>query len=838
MKKFLCLIASALMVISCGHCPKLTGNGEIILTDGWKISSESVGRSFPAEVPSTVAGALVEAGYFPLDLLEGDTYRDIDRSIFDDEWVYTTRFATDCSSDNYSLVFDGISYYADIFLNGCQIASSDTTKGVFIKRSYDITSLVRENNTLEVRLHRAVSGDLNIGFVDWNPKALDESMGIVRPVHVCGFGAISIEDVYVKPHLDLDGFGSAELEVMIALRNMSDDDVDADLSLAVGGDAACNVAVPVPAGETSEIILTSENLPNLHIDNPRVWWTWDLGTPELYSMDVSCKVDGTISDSETTNFGIREITSRLVGNDYRQFTLNGQDILIKGAGWTDDIFLRDTGESIERQVEYVKDMNMNCIRFENIWGKDDTVYDLCDRYGLLAMVGWSCQWEWESYCGIPEKGRYGCIYTPELEDLAVRYFHDQVIRLHNHPSIFAWLTGSDGIPNPKLEERYMAIYEKYDYRPYVCSAKELESKFGGKSGTKMAGPYEYVGPEYWYLDTENGGAFGFNTETCVGASIPQKESLVKMIPADSLWPISSVWDYHCTASTSDMNSMEKMQEVVNGNYGGFNSLDDYLMKSYAVDFHGVKAMFEAFRVNVPNTTGIVQWMLNSAWPSLYWQLYDWYGVPTAGYYGVKKACEPVQLIFNYSDRKVYAVNESGSTANVSATFTVFDENSQVIGSGNADLAVRNRMPEPVFELAGFDGKPHFISLSLTKESGETVDNFYCIAARDNVHDFEDTSWYVSPISEFADQGFAFPAVKADVGITTAATSEGISVTLVNNSQVISYLNILKVKDASGDLVVPAFWSDNFFTLLPGQTKVITCRVGGDFGKLEVELQNS
>jgi len=479
---------------------------------------------------------------------------------------------------------------------------------------------------------------------------------------------------------------------------------------------------------------------------------------------------------------------------------------------------------------------MNCIRFENIWGKDDTVYDLCDKYGLLAMVGWSCQWEWEDYCGIPEIGHFGSINTPELMDLAVRYFRDQVIRLHNHPSIFAWLTGSDGIPNPELDKRYLEVFNRYDYRPYVCSAKELTSEISGPSGTKMDGPYDYVGPEYWYLNTTNGGAFGFNTETCTGASLAQKESLFKMMSKDKLWPLSDYWDYHCTASTSAMGKFTKMPEVAKGNYGEFTSLDDFLMKAYAVDYNGTRGMFEAFRACVPVSTGIVQWMLNSAWPSIYWQLYDWYGVPTAGYYGTKKACEPVQLVFNYKDRKVYAVNETGKSCTISAEVKILDEASAMIGTKNANVVVEHRNPVAVFDLAEFDGKPHFVDLTLTKESGEVVDNFYCIAAKDNVHDWKNTNWFITPITEYADQRFAFPAEKADVSFEVNKIDGGVEVVLTNNSDKVSYMNILKLKNAAGELVIPAYWSDNFLPLLPKEVKKVTCKFE-ETSEVHVELEN-
>ena len=838
MKRIITIVMTASLLCSCAKVAQLGCGDEILLGEGWQISAEG-GRQYPARVPSTVAGALCEAGYYPQDILEGRNYEKLDKAVFDEPWTYRTSFSVDGTAQNYTLVFDGLDYYADIFLNGTQIASSDTTFGMFLKREYDVTSLLKRHNELSVTLRRAQVGDLNHGFVDWNPAPPDASMGIVRPVHLHATGSVRIEDVYVKPSLDVDTFATADLEVMVTLKNLSSDDVSGNIVISrEDAPEACAVEACIPAGQTVELILTPEQAANLHIDNPRVWWSCDLGTPELYGMNVEFVAGGAVSDRKDVTFGVRKIESRLVGDHYRQFTLNGRDVLVKGAGWTDDLFLRDTPESLERQVLYVRDMNMNCIRFENIWGTDDTIYDLCDRYGLLAMVGWSCQWEWESYCGVPEKGRYGCIYTPELMDLATAYFHDQVIRLHNHVSIFAWLTGSDGMAIPELDERYHEIFDRYEYRPYVCSAKNLLSSTSGWSGTKMDGPYEYVGPEYWYLDTQEGGAFGFNTETCTGASIPQKESLQKMIPAESLWPLSDVWDYHCTASTTDMNSTRKMQEVASAYYGDFKDLDDFLMKAYAVDYNGTRAMFEAFRANLPNTTGIVQWMLNSAWPSLYWQLYDWYGIPTAGYYGTKKACEPVQLIFNYKDRKVYVVNETASACAVSACARIYGADSGLLATLEAQTEAAVREPKAVFDLGKFEGKPHFVALSLTKEDGSVVDNFYCIPAKDNVYAWGRSKWYILPISEYSDLSFAFAQEPCDVEFAVEDTGCGLSVTLTNKSGRISYMNILKLKDAAGELVAPAFWSDNFFPLLPGETKTVSCRFCREqAGSIKVELAN-
>jgi exo-1,4-beta-D-glucosaminidase len=294
-----------------------------------------------------------------------------------------------------------------------------------------------------------------------------------------------------------------------------------------------------------------------------------------------------------------------------------------------------------------------------------------------------------------------------------------------------------------------------------------------------------------------------------------------MMPGDALWPLSDVWDYHCTASGSAMNSTEALQRAVNSLYGGFDGLEDFVRKAHAVDYDGTRAMFEAFRVRIPKSTGIVQWMLNSAWPLLYWQLYDWYGVPTAGYYGTKKACEPVQLLFDYSDRKVYAVNESMDAAPraLLATVKVFDAASRLIGRQTRSINVGYRDVIEVFDLKRFDGRPHFVALSLADSNGPVADNFYCLPAKDNVYDWAGSDWYVTPITSWSDLGFAFTQGEADVEMSV----EGDSVTLTNKSPFIAYMNILKAKDADGNLIVPALWSDNFFPLLPGETKSVTCR---------------
>ena len=823
MKKTLNLIITAVALCACSQTIYLE-KGEEFQIENWTLSQEGSDVKYDVTVPSTVAGALYDQGVFGEDLLEADNYFKVDKSIFDKPWIYKTSFDLDMSEEkHYELVFNGLNYYADIFLNGVQIAASDTTYGVFVRRAYDVTDLLRERNSLEVKLGRAVSRDLNIGFVDWNPRPLDESMGITQTVKLCATGGVTLEDVFVIPDLNTETLAEADLEVRVTLRN--DENIPVNGNVLVTFDGQNDIPVPfeLAAMEEKIISLTPAQVPALHVDNPRVWWSYDLGTPELYDINVKVEKNGVVSDKKDVTFGIRKIESYLNEYGYRQFSLNGKDILLKGAGWTDDIFLRDTPESLERQVEYVKHMNMNLIRFENIWGKDDTIYDLCDRHGVLALVGWSCQWEWKVYCGIPEIHHVGCIYEPKEIDLAARYFEDQVIRLHNHAAVIAWMTGSDCVPIYELEKRYMETYQKYEYRPYISSAKSLKSELTGWSGSKMAGPYEYVGPDYWYLDTKSGGAFGFNTETGIGANMPQIESVKRMIAADELWPISDAWDRHCTTSGDAMHSMDEIERTVAGLYGDADGVEDFVLKAQAADYDATRAMFEAFRVNTPISTGIVQWMLNSAWPSIYWQLYDFYGVPCAAYYGTRKGCEPIQLIYNYKDYAVYLVNEGKEAKDVLAIVKVYDGESKLICEETCTLASAYRKTVKAFDLAGFQGASHFVALELKDvDGGSIADNFYCIGAKPNVYDWKKSVWYQTPIVEFTDLKFAFAQPEAEIDLTVLENDGSYTVTLENKSDVISYMNILKAKDAAGNLVVPAYWSDNFFSLLPGQTKTVEC----------------
>ena len=805
------LFASLLLLFGCS-----AGSAAGPLTQ-WTLSRDGDKQSFEVTVPCTVAGALNEAGYFGENILEGDRYASLDKSIFDTPWTFVTRFAAQ-KGMKHVLRFNSLGYSADIVLNGKTLASADTTVGPFCVREFDITPIARGRNTLKVTVHKAPKQSLNHGWVDWNPHPLDETMGILGDVTLISTPDVQVQDVFVHPLVDPEDLSKATLRVVTTLVNRSDKAVSGQLSGQADDGIGFDQALSLAGGETRVV----ETL--VPVDQPRIWWSSEMGRPEMYRLEVCFRKGECVSHAKPVRFGIRSITSEITPEGYRQFILNGRKVLIKSAGWTDDLLMQDAPGKLREQALMVKDMGLNSIRFENIWGKDDTIYDLCDSLGLLAIVGFSCQWEWEDYCGLPETRRNGCISGEPWESLAVRYFHDQIIRLRNHPAVIAWLTGSDRAPLPQLEEKYMAVYNALEYRPYVCSAKGVKSPVTGPSGMKMAGPYEYVGPDYWFIDTQCGGAYGFNTETNPGLNIPQKENVLRLLGGAPSWPLNPVWDYHCTASSSHMNNMAFQVNVMNGTYGEASSFEDYVKKAHALDYDATRSMFEAFRCHIGKATGIVQWMLNSAWPSFYWQLFDWYDVPTAGYYGVKNGCAPVQLIYNYGTREVVAVNDACPEARYQADIYWMNAAGRAVKNHSQSFVSTPRQPVVLEKVPKGSG---FLSLTLKDASGAVVaHNFYCIPAGGGEYVWKEADWWGIPMTGYADLSFVTRLPEAEVEMTCTPVEEGTLVKVTNLSAVVAYQNILKAFDGNGNLLSGPVWEDNFFSLRPGEERSILCRCQG------------
>jgi exo-1,4-beta-D-glucosaminidase len=840
----LLILTSAL---ACSSAPEPLADTTVLLKDGWRIApaaavaaAESdiatVGYDSsewtPTFVPSTVLAALARAGevedpYFARNL------ESIPAGQFEHPWWYRTEFTLDePPAAGARLVFEGINYRADIWLNGQKIGDQEELAGAFRIFELDVAGhLTGGVNTLAIKVHPPRPGELTIGFVDWNPTPPDKNMGLWREVKLRLSGGVALDDVFVRSEVDLESLASASLTVNATLRNDSDHQVTALVAGTISGGIEIEHKEVLEPREERQIELSPDRFEQLVIDQPRLWWPNNLGEPHLYDLALTVSVDGRVVDSQELSFGIRHVADYLTDEGYRGYAVNGKKLLIRGGGWVDDLMLADDDQKLEDQIRYVKQMNLNTIRLEGFWGSSHKLFDLADRYGILVMVGWSCQWEWEEYLGGPVD-EFGGIDTPAEIELITDSLRDQVVWLRNHPSVFVWVLGSDMLPRPKLETSYRTALAEVDpTRPVLASCAVSTSDVSGPSGVKMNGPYAWVPPNYWYLDRERGGAYGFNTETGPGPQPPPVASIRRMMPEENWWPIDEMWDYHC--GRNSFNTLERYKKALDERYGPAADLEEFARTAQLANYEGMRAMFEAFSIRRPATTGLIQWMLNSAWPEMYWQLYDHYLVPNGAFYGARDASRPINIAFDYEDRSVVVVNDTPAVlADITAAVRVFDLQSQVLFEESRSLEVPAETLHSLLTVPTVspDGKAYFVDARITAGDGTLLaSSLYWLSTEEDVPDWEKSEWFYTPTASYADlTGLAsLPQVALEVEHRFEETVDGqeIHVSLANPSDKLAFFIELAVVGAeSGRMAAPVLWSDNYVSLAPGESRQIHAEI--------------
>jgi len=787
---------------------------------------------YPTDAPATVMAALVKNNVYR-DPFMGNNLEAIPTDQFKNSWWYRREFKVE-ADENTRLIFEGINYSANIWLNGQQIATSDTLVGAFRIFDLDITKYVNSvNNILAVEVFPPKPGDFTIGFVDWNPRPPDANMGIWRQVKLRTTGAVSVDNPFVQSKVNLETLTQAELTISADIVNHSDRQVEGALHGRIDK-LVFSQNFSLAPHETKRLSFAPQQYTMLKIDNPRLWWPNNLGEPNLYQLILSAETGNQVSDMRTVQFGIREVADYINEQGHRGYKINGKKVLIRGGGWVDDLFLADDDKKIEDQIKYAKFMNLNTIRLEGFWGSSEKLYDLADQYGILLMAGWSCQWEWDNYLGGPVD-EFGGVITPQQIELVTRYTRDQALWLRNHPALFVWVMGSDMLPRPALENKYNELFAAIDpTRPLLMSCSDKTSEISGPSAVKMNGPYDNVTPNYWYVDKKNGGAFGFNTETGPGPQPAPLESIKKMIPPEHLWPIDEMWNYHC--GRNEFNKLDRYNNALNHRYGAPASLEEYLQKAQMANYEAIRAMFEAFAVNKHNSTGIIQWMLNSAWPELYWQLYDYYLMPNGAFYGTKTACKPVNIIYNYGDQDIYLTNDTFSAfENYRAEIRVFTIDSKQVFEHSIQVNINKNESRKIFELPKIDGlsSVYFVDLKLyNSQNQEICNNFYWLSTKADILDEEGTLWFVTPNEEYADFTALHELPQTTLEVTHQFIDLGkeyeVKVVMKNPSDVIGFFIDLNVYgQESGNSILPIFWDDNYISVLPGQVKEITGRFAKD-----------
>src|SRR5579872_4592263 len=844
---------------------KHDGDAKVVLHDGWSLQTstkvEAKGEviSTPqfapkgwheVAVPTTVVAALVKDKTLPdpfpgmnlrsfpgMNYPIGGNFSNIPMapdSPYSVSWWYRKAFTVPAAYKGKTiwLKFDGINYRANIWLNGKQIANSDDVAGAWRTYEFNITAAAKpgSENVLAVQAWAPTDHDLAITFVDWNPAPPDKNMGLWREVYLTASGPVVLRYPTVVSKLNPPANDSAQLTVTAQVKNGTSQALKGTLKGQIEN-VTFEQDVELGPNEAKDVTFTPDKFSQLVFSNPKLWWPVQMGTPNLYKLAMQLEVNGAVSDQSNSEFGIREITSQVNSVGGRVFQINGKNILIRGGGWTPDMMLRENSQRLHDEFRYVKDMGLNTVRLE---GKLETkeFFDLADKHGILVMAGWCCCDFWERW---PR-------WQPKDFDIAKASLRDQIYRLRSHPSLVMWLNGSDNPPPPDVEQMYLDVEKDLFWpNPVVSSATGKKTSVTGDSGMKMSGPYEYVAPSYWEVDTPEGqpgrklcnpggcgGGYGFDSETSMGPAVPPIESIRAMVGKDHMWPIDDVWNYH--AGGGEFKTIGVFSDALANRYGKSDNVEDFAIKSQMQTYEGVRAMYEAYSRNKYQSAGVIQWMLNNAWPSMIWHLYDYYMRPGGGYFGAKRAMEALHPLYGYDDHSIWVVSSQYVDATgLKLTTKIYnlDATEKFTQENSVDAAADST--SKVFTLPDVSGlsNTYFLVLRLEDSTGKQVgSNFYWLSTKPEVIDWAKSTWWMTPTAQFADFTAISQLPKVKLKVTDRTERKGeestTHVTIENPSKSLAFFVRLKIdKGAKGEEILPVVWEDNYISLLPGEKREIT-----------------
>jgi exo-1,4-beta-D-glucosaminidase len=822
-------------------------DGRLKLSDGWRLQASAKLKAkgkelslpgyadadwYPTSVPSTVLAALVKDGVYP-DPYHGNNFSSIPAAPFNGSYWYRTELSVPPPFEGQStwLNLDGINYKANVWLNGELIAPSKELTGTFSSHELNVTALLRQGqpNALAIEVFPPdLKRDLALSWLDWNPTPADRNMGIWRDVYLKTSGPVAVRGTRVLSKVNLTTLDSAELTLKMELHNTSDRalraGVEARLTPTSGGDQIplfiLTQDISLAPRETRTIVFDAAHYPDLALKSPRLWWPTQLGEPNLYDLEVRASVEARVSDMQPVRFGIRDVSFEQDATGERVFRINGKRIAIRGGGWASDMLLRNSEARLETEFSLVKDLGLNTIRLEGKLESDE-FFAKADAYGLLVLPGWMCCDRWQESKS----------WSKAEHEIALAAMTTQARRLRNHPSVIDFLIGSDEAPAPDVERELVAELRKQDWPVAISpSASDRTTPLLGKSGFKMTGPYDWVSPFYWYEDHAHGGAFGLNAETSPGPALAEIESLREWLAPDellSLWSKPKARLLHAGTQGTRFDNLGVFNEALAKRYGKPVSLEDYVQKAQLMTYEGERAMFEAYARNkYSSASGVVQWLLNNSWPSLIWHLYGYDFGTAGGYFGAKKANEPLHIQYSYDDRSIVVVNQTQEpTVGLSAAVRVYDTDSQLRFALDFPVAVAADAATRVMALPEIEhlSPTYFVKVTLLKGAAIVSSNWYWLSHKSEVSDFKRTDWDYTPVTQFSDFTDLARLTPATVKATLLPEQGArvLHVQLRNVSPVIAFFVRLKLTHGNtGAVVLPALWQDNYVSLMPGEKRDI------------------
>ncbi|MFB9690797.1 glycosyl hydrolase 2 galactose-binding domain-containing protein [Amycolatopsis plumensis] len=848
--------------------------GDKVSTPGYATRGWLPVKPDDAGAPGTEINALVQNGRCP-DVFYSDNMRKcfgyVDKlgpvvtKPFSDPWWYRTDFAPDIRpGQNAKLTIPGIVGEGDVWVNGTLVATTDVVSGAFAGHTFDVTKLVKPGrNTLAIKVYPNDPTKMyTLDQVDWGQIPPDNNTGLQFPPTLQVSDALTGDNAHVVQDNAPD-LSSSKLTVKLDVTNNAASAQTGDVAATVtppsgGAPVVVKQRVTIPANTKRTVVFAP-----VGIAHPKVWWPYSMGDQPLYTLTTAVSQDGVLSTSSRSTFGIRTVTSRLVGKSAplpegaRQFTINGKDFVFRGGGFAPDLFLRYDKGDTAHQIALIKNLGLSGVRLEGHDMPQD-FYDQADRAGLLVIGGFLCCDAWQ-----PED-------ASTLTERDYRIMHDSAYtiaqRERNHPSVFnyGW---SDNEPVPRQESETLKAFAEADFQvPVIASAEYKSTPTLGQSGEKE-GPYDWVPPSYWYdsshFDPEDssrtnaGGAWGFASEQSAGHTVPTLDSIKRFLsPAEQakLWQDPAYNQYHANFEPGHggyaFGTLYTLDQSILQRYGKWTSLKSYVDLANIANYENTRSQFEAFLHHSTDkanpSTGVVYWQLNKGWPTLLWSLYNDDGDQAGAYFGAQKANKPLHAIYGYDNGSVTLDNLGGTTqSGVSVQARVLDTAGKVLDDQTAagislgSQGVRTGVLKPKVPAetkAPAPAQVYFVELQV-KQGGKVVDrNVYWLSTQKDVVDWAKTLGNPqATLSQYSNLQALQNLPKSQVSAVASTCARGgdlvTTVTVTNTSKTPGAAFFLRAdvrrgtpdgREAPGDnQLANATWDDNDITLWPGQSQTLT-----------------
>ncbi|WP_103335903.1 glycosyl hydrolase 2 galactose-binding domain-containing protein [Amycolatopsis sp. CA-126428] len=847
--------------------------GDQVSTPGYATRGWLPVKPDDAGAPGTEINALVQNGKCP-DVFYSDNMRKcfgyVDKlgpvvtKPFSDPWWYRTDFTPDFKTGQHAkLTIPGIVGEGDVWVNGTLVATKDIVSGAFAGHTFDVSKLVKPGkNTLAIKVYPNDPLKMyTLDQVDWGQIPPDNDTGIQFPPTLQVGDALTGDNAHVVQDNAPD-LASSKLTVKVDVTNdaatAQTGDVAATITAPSGAPIVVKQRVTIPANTKRTVVFAP-----VKIEKPQVWYPYSMGGQPLYTLTTAVSRNGVLSTSSKSTFGIRTVTSRLVGKSAplpegaRQFTVNGKDFVFRGGGFAPDLFLRYDKADTAHQIALIKNLGLSGVRLEGHDMPQD-FYDQADRAGLLVIGGFLCCDAWQ-----PDTAE-------QLGERDLRIIHDSSVsiarRERNHPSVFnyGW---SDNEPFPNQEHAVLTAFEQEDFQvPVIASAEYKSTPTLGQSGEKE-GPYDWVPPTYWYdsshFDPEDssrtnaGGAWGFASEQSAGHTVPTLDSIKRFLsPAEQakLWQDPAYNQYHTNFEPDHggyaFGTLYTLDQSIAQRYGRWNSLKSYVDLANIANYENTRSQFEAFLHHSTDkanpATGVVYWQLNKGWPTLLWSLYNDDGDQAGAFFGAQKANKPLHAIYGYDNGSVTLDNLGAATqSGLSVQARVLDTAGKVLDDQTAtglslgSQGVKTGVLEPKVPAetkAPAPARVYFVELQVSR-GGKVVDrNVYWLSTQKDVVDWAKTLGNPqATLSQYGNLQVLQNLPRSQAGAVASTCASGgdlvTTVTVTNTSKTPGAAFFLRAdvrrgtpdgREAPGDnQLANATWDDNDITLWPGQSQTLT-----------------